>query len=136
MRVHRLPPPHRATRGFTLVEQLAVIALVGTVAAGALPAMAEFNQQAERTLLHSLAATAGSAMLLNQAGCLVRDGQPTPGKCQPLQDCQQVQALLMQPLPAGFVVPAQTLTPDGVTCWVLRTRDGAAAGFHGVGTRG
>ncbi len=137
MSTHRLPSSrHRTGRGFTLVEQLAVIALVGTVTASALPALAEFNQQAHHTLLASLAASAGSAMVLNQAGCLVTDGQAVPGKCQPVQDCQQVQGLLMQPLPAGFMVPVQPLAPGGTTCQMLRLQDGAAAGFHGAATGG
>ncbi len=137
MSTHRLPSRrHRRCQGFTLVEQLAVIALVGTLSASALPALSELNQQAAGTLLTSLAASAGSAMVLNQAGCLVTDGLAVPGKCQPVQDCRQVQGLLMQPLPAGFMVPAQPLAPGGSTCRLLRLRDGAAAGFYGVAAGG
>ena len=134
---HHLPPRRRRTaRGFTLVEQLAVIALVGTVSATALPALTEFNQHAERTVLASLAASAGSAMVINQAGCLVSQGQAAPGRCQPLQDCTQVQGLLMQPLPDGVVVPAQLLDRSGGTCQLLRVRDGVTAAFYGVATGG
>ena len=113
-----------------------MIALVGTVSATALPALTEFNQHAERTVLASLAASAGSAMVINQAGCLVSQGQAAPGRCQPLQDCTQVQGLLMQPLPDGVVVPAQLLDRSGGTCQLLRVRDGVTAAFYGVATGG
>ena len=122
--------------GFTLIEQLAVIALVGTASAGVLPALVAFHHEAEAAALASLAAAASSAMLLNQAGCLVTDQRPVPGKCQPVQDCQQVAGLLLNALPPGHLVPRQALPNDGGRCLLLRTRDGAAAAFHGAATGG
>ena len=78
-------------------------------------------------------------MLLNQAGCLVTDGQPLPGKCQAIQDCQQVQGLLTADLPPGYRVQAQPLNAHGVseaaqTCQLRRDSDGLLAGFYGVAT--
>ena len=95
----------RRSRGFTLVEQLAAIAIAGSASVAALPALVEFRAQAEQTALASLAAAAGSAMVLNQAGCLVTQQRPVPGKCEAVDDCQQVQPraqrLLLVDLPAG-----------------------------------
>ena len=103
----------------------------------ALPALVEFQAQAEQTALASLAAAAGSAMVLNQAGCLVTQQRPVPGKCEAIDDCRQVQRLLLVDLPAGYHVMAQPLAADGLarggdTCRLLRERDGASAGFYGV----
>ena len=123
-------------RGFTLIEQVAVIALVGTASASALPALVAFQQEAQATALASLAAAAGSAMLLNQAGCLVTDQQAVPGKCQPVQDCRQVASLLLGVLPAGYQVQPQPLQGDAGRCVLLRSRDGATATFHGAATGG
>jgi MSHA pilin protein MshA len=121
-------------RGFTLIEALAVIALVGTVSVTALPSLVDLHAQAEAATLASLAAAAGSAMVLNQAGCMVTQQQAVPGKCQPVRDCSDVGALLIGAVPAGYQVPAQPLQPGDGRCQLLRLHDGAGAAFHGAGT--
>ena len=123
-------------RGFTLVEQLAVVALVGTVSATALPGLVALDRQARDTALASLAASAGAAMVLNQAGCMVTDQQAAPGKCQPVRDCADVAGLLMAALPAGYQVQAQPLSAQGGHCSLLRLQDGSSAGFHGAAAGG
>ena len=121
-------------RGFTLIEQLAVITLVGTASAAALPALADLQTQAADATLASLAAAAGSAMVMNQAGCLLTQQQPVPGKCQPVRDCSDVGALLNGDIPAGYAVPAQPLAAEGGRCQWQRVQDGAAVAFHGAAT--
>ena len=121
-------------RGFTLIEQLAVISLVGTAAAAALPALVELQAHAADTTLASLASAAGSAMALNQAGCLVTGQQSVAGKCQPVRDCADVATLLMGEIPTGYAVLPQPLAPHGSTCTLQRLQDGANAAFHGAAT--
>lgn len=125
-------------RGFTLIEQLVALSVAGTLSVTALPALVDFHDAAEAGALASLAAAAGSAMVLNQAGCLVTGGRPVPGKCQAINDCAQVAGLLMAGLPPGYRVPPQALVADpalaGATCGLQRERDGAVAGFYGVRT--
>jgi MSHA pilin protein MshA len=126
---------HGRSHGFTLVEQLAAITIAGTASVAALPVLVEFQAQAEQTALASLAAAAGSAMVLNQAGCLVTQQQPVPGKCETIADCRQVQGLLLVDLPPGYRVQAQPLAgTGGDTCRLLRDSDGASAGFYGAAT--
>ena len=131
------PPPTRRQRGFTLIELITATAVAGTLSALAVPALLDVQVQAEQTALVSLAAAAGSAMLLNQAGCLVTDGRPVAGKCLAIRDCQHVQGLLTAELPPGYRVPAQPLSADGMsvpaqTCQLRRDSDGQVAGFYGV----
>ena len=52
-------------------------------------------------------------MVLNQAGCLLTQQQPVPGKCQPVRDCSDVGGLLNGDIPAGYAVPAQPLATEG-----------------------
>ncbi len=137
MRVPARTSLPRRQRGFTLIELLTVTAVAGTVSTLAMPALIDVHAQAEQAALLSMAAAAGSAMLLNQAGCLVSDGQPAPGKCLAINDCQQVPALLTTALPTGYRVLAQPLSADGVsapaqTCQLQRDSDGLVAGFYGV----
>ena len=126
----------RRQAGFTLVEQLAAITLVGTVSATALPPLVALQDDARATTLTSLAASAAAAVALNQAGCLLTDQQATPGKCVPLRDCADVAGLLMTDLPAGYSLPTQPLAASGTRCTVLRLDDGASAAFHGVASGG
>lgn len=121
-------------RGFTLIEQLAVITLVGTAAAAALPALVDVHRQAADATLASLAAAAGSAMVLNQAGCLVTSQQPAPGKCQPVRNCSDVDGLLLGGIPPGYAVQAQSLARDGGRCQLRRLHDGTTVAFHGAAT--
>ena len=123
-------------RGFTLIEQLAVIALVGTASATALPALVNLQAQADATALASLAAAAGSAMVLNQAGCMVTQQRAVPGKCQPVDDCSDVGGLLIGAIPPGYQVPAQALQGGDGRCQLLRQLDGASAGFYGAAAGG
>ena len=123
-------------RGFTLIEQLAVLTLVGSASAAAVPALVDLQARAAGTTLTSLAAAAGSAMALNQAGCLVTEQQAVAGKCQPVRDCADVAGLLMTGLPAGYAVQPQPLAPHGSRCMLQRLQDGASAAFHGAATGG
>jgi len=123
--------------GFTLVEQISALALLGTVSATALPPLLALHDDARATTLSTLAAGAAAAVALNQAGCLLTGGQAEPGKCQPLHDCADVAALLSTDLPDGYTLPSQPLAAGGGTrCSVQRRSDGASAGFHGVATGG
>ena len=126
----------RRQAGFTLVEQLAAITLVGTVSATAMPPLVALHGDARASTLHSLAASAATAVALNQAGCLLTGQRAAAGKCLPLRDCAEVRGLLMTDLPAGYSLPARPLAADGTRCSVLRLDDGASAGFHGVATGG
>lgn len=119
-------------RGLGLIEQLAAISVAGTLGAGAMTTLAALDAQARATALARLAASAATAMALNQAGCLLTGQRSTPGRCQPVGDCTDVRLLLMNGLPEGYAVRSQPLSPTGTSCQLQRLQDGAVAGFHGV----
>jgi MSHA pilin protein MshA len=132
----RMASPAPRRRGFSLVEQLAALSVAGTLGAGALGTLAALETEARATTLAGLAASAATAMAMNQAGCLLTGQRIEPGKCQPVRDCADVTTLLMNDLPAGYAVPARPLSPQGTQCSLQRARDGAVAGFHGVAAGG
>lgn len=119
-------------RGFSLVDQLLALGLAGTLGAGTLTTLAAIDSQAHATTLASLATSAATAMALNQAACLLSDQRAEAGRCQPVRDCADVTALLMNDLPAGYTIAPQPLSPQGTRCTLQRMHDGANAGFHGV----
>ena len=135
----RRPARPHAARGFTLIEQLAVIAAVGTTSAVALPQFIEIQAQAEATALVSLAGAAGSAMVLNQAGCLVTDHRASEGRCAPVADCADAATLLMTDLPAGYRIEPQAIAQQGsrangliASCLLVQRDSGASALFTGL----
>jgi len=133
----RLLPRPRA-RGFTLIEQIGVVALVGAASASALPRLAELQSQADAVALASLAGTAGRAMWTNQAACLVTGQQAVPGKCLAISGCAQVADLLVGGLPAGFMVEPAPLARGepgaGTACSLVHPASGGRASFQGLPT--
>ena len=135
----RCPGPPQPARGFTLIEQLVVIAAVGATSAAALPQLIEIQAQAEATALASLAGAVGSAMVLNQAGCLVTDHRVAEGRCAAVADCADAAVLLMADLPAGYRIQPLAIAPqagrsNGVVaaCRLVQLASGASAGFTGL----
>ena len=134
---HHRPARLRAVRGFTLVEQLAALGIASAASITALPALVDFQVEAQSVALRSLASAATSAGALNQGGCMVTQQVQVPGKCVPISDCRQVAGLLMVALPAGHQILPGTLPRGAGTegeCTLQRDSDGATATFRGVGT--
>ena len=136
--MRRLARSHRS-RGFTLIEQLAVIVAVAATSAAALPQFVEIQAQTEATTLAGLAGAAGSGMLLNQAGCLVTDHHAAPGRCSAVADCADAAMLLMADLPAGYRIEPQAIAPQGgrangiiAACRMVQLASGASAVFTGL----
>ena len=135
----RRPARPRPARGFTLIEQVAVIVAVATTSAVALPQFIEIQAQAEATAMVSLAGAAGSAMVLNQAGCLVSDHRASEGRCSAVADCADAATLLMADLPAGYRIEPQAIAPRGgrangsmAACRLVQLDGGASAVFTGL----
>ena len=133
--MRRLARSHR-TRGFTLIEQLAVIVAVAATSAAALPQFVEIQAQTEATTLVGLA---GSGMVLNQAGCLVTDHHAALGRCSAVADCADAAMLLMADLPAGYRIEPQAIAPQGgrangiiAACRMVQLASGASAVFTGL----
>lgn len=133
----------RRVRGFSLIEQAAVVAALGVLWAAALPRLAELRSDAQGVALAAVAGAAGTAMLLNQGACAVRGNADTAGACITVRDCSQANALLATPLPAGYALLPQTLqaTPGSglaaeADCALVHSASGTRAHFRGISAGG
>lgn len=123
-----LPRPRR--RGFSLLDPVVGALLVGVGASTLLPRLVELQHEAREVALQQLAGTATRAMAVNQALC--QGGLA----CQPVRDCQDLAALLIGGLPAGYSVAPQPLLAaearDGRSCMLMQAESGLQTGFQGL----
>lgn len=123
------------TRGFTLIEQAAVLTTIGLLASIALPRLQSLREDASALALTQVASSAGLAMLANRGTCTV-GGAARADLCQPVRNCHEVHTLLHQPLPEAFVVQPAPLPTDGLRhagaeCTVVHQPSGTVARFRG-----
>ena len=124
----------RPARGFTLIEQIAAVTLAGAASAVAVPALVDLQADAQATTLRSLAQAATSAMVLNQAGCLVTGQTAQAGKCTAVRQCGDVAGLLLAGVPPGYRVVDGPLGEVGAptTCQLVPDTGSDGAPFIGI----
>lgn len=125
----------RPARGFTLIEQIAAITLVGAASAVLVPALVDLRAEAQAATLRSLAQAATSAMVINQAGCLVTGQSVQADKCNAVRRCGDVAKLLLAGVPTGYrVIDVLLDRAAGATtaCRLVEGTGGGEALFIGM----
>lgn len=125
----------RTQAGFTMIELIVVIVILGVLAAVAMPKFIDVSSDAKSSALQGVAGAATSAMNLNYSGCTVTNHAVTANKCVAVSDCSNVSSLLQGGVPSGYSVTAAAIGAGNgttATCTLTQTSGGATATFTAI----
>lgn len=86
--------------GFTLIEMVCTIIILGVLAASAMPKLMDIRSHAYQASIDGYAGALASAMRMNYVGCISNSNAPEAGKCIKVEACTDGVQLLRDGVPS------------------------------------
>ncbi len=134
--IHFQKPRQALQAGFTMIELIVVIVILGILAATALPKFIDLRTDAQAAALDGMAGTMSSAMSLNYAGCSAKNNVVTANVCVQVTNCSGITNVLQGGYDTTkYTVTAAPLATNGITANCVLTLIGytPTKTFVGIG---